>query len=181
MKFYVVVKYYLVSLSFKFHEDPCRNARAWVVNARTRDKTCACMFTTCAHACLQLVRSHLFTDLPEIPNLSSQDSIWQPHKISWRSELFLRRYLQNNTDVCLILNIQCIFTNIQNTSPPTHQSVKIILNLLEFLETIYKKVRISGEKRDLSHFVGSLLARVIRSKLISVQLDHPVAVNINST
>ena len=126
MKFYVVVKYYLVSLSFKFHEDPCRNASAWVVNARTRDKTCARMFTTCAHACLQLVRFHLFTDLPEIPNLSSQDSIWQPHKISWRSELFLRRYLQNNTDVCLILNIQFIFTNIQNTSPPEHQSVRII-------------------------------------------------------
>ena len=104
----------------------------------------------------------------------SQDSNLPPHKISWRSKLLLRRYLQNNTDVCLILNIQCIFTNIQNTSPPTHQSVKIILNLLEFLETIYKNVRISGEKGDLSHFVGSLLARVIRSKLISVQLDHPV-------
>ena len=28
MKFYVVVKYYLVSLSFQFHEDLCINARA---------------------------------------------------------------------------------------------------------------------------------------------------------
>ena len=28
MKFYVVVKYYLVTLSFKFHEDLCINARA---------------------------------------------------------------------------------------------------------------------------------------------------------
>ena len=120
------------------------------------------------------MRTHLCTDIHEIQNLSLQDSNWLTHKISWRSELLLWRYLQNNTDVCLILNIQCIFTNIQNTSPPTHQSVKIILNLLEFLETIYKNVRISGEKGDLSHFVGSLLARVIRSKLISVQLDHPV-------
>ena len=37
MKFYEVVNYYLVSLSFKFYEDPCINARAIVVNARTRD------------------------------------------------------------------------------------------------------------------------------------------------
>ena len=31
MKFYVVINYYLVSLSFKFHEYPCRNVRARVV------------------------------------------------------------------------------------------------------------------------------------------------------
>ena len=34
MKFYMVVKYYLENLSFKFHEDPCTNARARVVKAR---------------------------------------------------------------------------------------------------------------------------------------------------
>ena len=45
-KFYVVVHYYLVSLSFKFHEDSDSNARARVVNARTRDKMCARAFTT---------------------------------------------------------------------------------------------------------------------------------------
>ena len=36
MKIYVVVNFYLVSFSFKFHEDPCTNARALVVNACTR-------------------------------------------------------------------------------------------------------------------------------------------------
>ena len=46
MKFYAVVNYYLVSLSFKFHEDRDSNARARVVNARTRDKTCARAFIT---------------------------------------------------------------------------------------------------------------------------------------
>ena len=50
MKFYVVVNYYLVSLSFKFHKNPCTNARAQVVNARTRDKTCARAFTARARA-----------------------------------------------------------------------------------------------------------------------------------
>ena len=50
MKFYVVVNYYLVSLSFKFHEDPCINARTQVVNARIRDITCARAFTTHAPA-----------------------------------------------------------------------------------------------------------------------------------
>ena len=60
MKFYVVVTYYLVSLSFKFPEDLYPNARAGVVNARTRDKSCA--------------RAHLCTDLHKILNLRSQDS-----------------------------------------------------------------------------------------------------------
>ena len=49
------------------------------------------------------------------------------------------------------------------------------------METIYQNVRISREKRNLSHFIGCLIARVIRSKLISVQLDHPVASNIASS
>ena len=43
------------------------------------------------------------------------------------------------------VNFQCIFTKIQNKSPPTHQSVKNIKTLLEFLETIYQNVRISRE------------------------------------
>ena len=47
--------------------------------------------------------------------------------------------------------------------------------MMEFLETIYQNVRISREKGDLSHFKGCLLAGVIRSKLILVQLDHPVS------
>ena len=33
MKFYMMVNYYLVSLCVKFHEDPCINERAGVVNA----------------------------------------------------------------------------------------------------------------------------------------------------
>ena len=46
MKFYVVVIYYLVIICIKFHSDLCINARARVVNARNRDKTCARAFTT---------------------------------------------------------------------------------------------------------------------------------------
>ena len=56
MKFYVVVNYYLVSLSLKFHDDPCINAPARVVNARTCNKSCA------------------RTDRHEISNLNSQDN-----------------------------------------------------------------------------------------------------------
>ena len=37
MKFYVVVNYYLLSLSFEFHDDPCINARAKVINVRAHD------------------------------------------------------------------------------------------------------------------------------------------------
>ena len=63
-------------------------------------------YRECAH--WRLVRAHLCTNLHEIFHLSLQDSDWPPHKISWRSKLSLRRYLQNNTGVCLILNFQCI-------------------------------------------------------------------------
>ena len=75
MIFCMVIKYYLESLSFKFHAP---------------------------------VHAHLFTNLYIIWNSISKDSIWPPHKISWRSKLSLRRYLQNNTGVCLILNFQFI-------------------------------------------------------------------------
>ena len=44
------------------------------------------------------------------------------------------------------------------------------------MKTIYQNVQISGEKGDLSHLIGCLLAGVIRSKLIPFQLDHPVGV-----
>ena len=50
MKFYVVVNFYLVSLSFKFHENPFVNARARGGNARIRDITCAHAFLTRARA-----------------------------------------------------------------------------------------------------------------------------------
>ena len=102
MKFNVEINYYLVNLIFKLHEHPCTNSRTRVVKARTRDKMGSRMFTT--HA-LAFIHGSLWI-------LNWQDSNWPPHKISWRSKLSLRRYLQNNTDICLILNIQCIFTNI---------------------------------------------------------------------
>ena len=50
MIFCMVIKYYLESLSFKFHENPCTNARTRVVNAHTRDKTHMHAFTTRARA-----------------------------------------------------------------------------------------------------------------------------------
>ena len=46
MNFYMVVNYYLVSLSLKFHEDPCMNARAQVVNARANVLSRVQVFTT---------------------------------------------------------------------------------------------------------------------------------------
>ena len=50
MKFYMVVNYYLVSLTLKFHGYLCTNARARVINAHTRDKTRARAFTTRARS-----------------------------------------------------------------------------------------------------------------------------------
>ena len=50
MKFYVVVNYYLVSLSFKFNEDLCTNARVQGVNVHTRDRMGVLAFSTFAPA-----------------------------------------------------------------------------------------------------------------------------------
>ena len=50
MKFYVVVNYYLASLNFKFHDDPCINARALVVNTRAHVLLRVWTFTTCTRA-----------------------------------------------------------------------------------------------------------------------------------
>ena len=58
-----------------------------------------------------------------------------------------------------------------------HSKTSICENYVKpvgILKTIYQNVQISGEKGDLSHFRGRLLAGVIRSKLIPFQLDHPV-------
>ena len=77
MKFYVVVNYYLVRLSFKFHDHLCINGRARVVNARTCNKSCA------------------RTDRHEISNLNSQDNNWPPHKIKIRAfvtKIFVKQY-----------------------------------------------------------------------------------------
>ena len=50
MKFYVVVNFYLVSLSFKFYEDPCINTGTRIVNMRAHVISRMCAFTTRARA-----------------------------------------------------------------------------------------------------------------------------------
>ena len=47
MKFYMVVNYYLLTLSVEFHEDPWINARARVVNMHTPILSRVWVFTTC--------------------------------------------------------------------------------------------------------------------------------------
>ena len=63
MKFYVVVNYYLVSLSFEFHDDPCINARARVVNTRVHVLSRVRTFTTRARAFLHGPLLNLITKL----------------------------------------------------------------------------------------------------------------------
>ena len=83
-----------------------RSVHKW---AHTSCKRARAFYRGCAR--LWLVHAHLSSDLNEIINLSSQDSNWPPHKISWKSKLSLRRYLQINSGVfyLLIFNIFLIF------------------------------------------------------------------------
>ena len=59
MKFYVGVNYYLVNLSFIFHEDSCINALTRVVNTRVHVLSRVCAFTTHAHALMHGVSWNL--------------------------------------------------------------------------------------------------------------------------
>ena len=45
---------------------------------------------------------------------------------------------------------------------------------LYLLESYYQNVQVSGEKWHMSHLISCHIAWEIDSKLISVQLDHPV-------
>ena len=65
MKLYVMLNFYLVTLSFKFHKDLCINGRTQVVKAR--------MFYR-EYTRLRLVGVYLSTDLHKIQNFSSQDN-----------------------------------------------------------------------------------------------------------
>ena len=51
MKFYMVVNYYVVSLSFKLYEDPCIFVRARVVKARARFIAIARVYDSCTRIC----------------------------------------------------------------------------------------------------------------------------------
>ena len=87
----------------------------------------------------------------------------------------MRRYLQNNTDVCLILNFLCILPIFKILSLQHIQTVKIIESILEFLEAIYQNVTLSGEKWHLPYIIVCLLTGEIHWYFYSVIKKHPVA------
>ena len=47
---------------------------------------------------------------------------------------------------------------------------------LYLLESYYQNVQVSGEKWHMSHLISCPIVWEIDSKLISVQLDHPVSI-----
>ena len=82
-------------------QNDCINPTVWMQKLawkRTNLGRDICMIYR-ERARLQLMRTYLSTNRHEIWILSSQDSNWPPHKISWRFEFSLQRYLQNNTGV----------------------------------------------------------------------------------
>ena len=68
-------------------------------------------------------------------------------KISKWSRLLLRRYLQNNTDVCLILNFQCNLHNFKIWASKFKPNLKNTWNSLEFLQALFQNDRTSLEFR----------------------------------
>ena len=92
--------------------------------------------------------------------------------------LSLLKCFQNDIDVSLIINFQCILLIFTVMHLKSSKRCIIILNDYGIYGNLISKCPniISGGKGHISYFIGSLLARLIRLKLISVQLDHPVFV-----
>ena len=82
-----------MTLSFKLHDDSSIILSARVVNPRAHVLSRLPWFMT--------RRTHFWTNLRKFWYFSSQDSNWAPKKCSWKSELLLLRYLQNNIDIFL--------------------------------------------------------------------------------
>ena len=68
-------------------------------------------------------------------------------------KLWIRRYLQNNTDACLILNFLCIF---KIWASKFHPVLKNMRNAMEFLETQFQNVQSSLEKIHLCRLYSGL-------------------------
>ena len=96
-----------------------------IAGTRTHETKMRTHAMKCVHACLPLLCATGCTDFEKNfmgVHCYHMSLIFKFHK----DPNSLRIYLQNNTDVCWIHNFQCIFTNIENSSPPRHQSVKFI-------------------------------------------------------
>ena len=108
----------------------------------------------CVHVLLRacakrVVHAHGCTDLYQTFCGSSLVSYELKFQISWRSKLWLRRYLQNNTGVYWILCILHIFkvlVKFENT-----------WNSLEFFEAQFQNVRISLENYILLQSVLTMV------------------------
>ena len=124
---------------------------------------------------LWLVCAHFCTDLHEILNLSSQDSNWPPYKISWRSELSLWRYLQNNFDFpnTLIFNLFSIFSQFRTSKVFTRWI--ITENLWNFLETRYQNGLGYGRRWHHFKLTDCFLANVGIWYFPKIINEHPVA------
>ena len=99
---------------------------------------------------LRLLCARVCTDLYEKSFDNSLLSYEYKSKISLRSELVLRRYLQNNTDVWLILNFLCFFNICWIFASKFHSNLKLMQIFLDYLETQFQNVTILLEKIYLS-------------------------------
>ena len=89
MKFCVVVNYYLVSLSLKFHEDPCINVRTPVVNARAHVLSRVRAFTTPMDQ----------TNVSIVLQISRQRKLGSSWNFMWWSIIILSAKVSNNMEI----------------------------------------------------------------------------------
>ena len=66
------------------------------------------------------------------------------------------------------------FAYFHSFVPPKSSSMRITQEYLYLLESFYQNFQVSGGKWHMSHLISCPIAWEIDSKLISVQLDHPV-------
>ena len=89
----------------------------------------------------------------------------------------LQRYLQNNTDVCFILNFQCILHNFAVMSLKILQMWIITYWLWNFLETRYQNGLGNGRRWDHFELTGCFPVHVRTPYFPKIINEHPVVSN----
>ena len=120
-----------------------------------------------------LVCARVCTDLYEKSLDNSLLSYWYKSQVSLRSDLSLRRYLQNNTDVYLILIFLCFVNIFWIFASKFHSNLKIMQIFLVFLETQFQNVTILLEKSYISQLTACNTARVCSSNFFTFIMKHP--------
>ena len=114
-----IINYYVMPLSLKFHKDP-GDIRKVKLNMHARGIKAHAPISTYVSARFWCVH-RFWPTFFGCPLLSFERKV----KISYCSELYLQRYLQNDNDIGLMIDFQCIVHIFTKSSNVNNQWMKM--------------------------------------------------------